>query len=279
MARILVVGSVAQDDLVWLEQPLREGRHLNGRQGRPRLGGGGANTAIPLRQAGHDVSLIAAVGSDPLAEWLLAKLQQAGLDVSAVQRVAGDSTHSLVLLDRAGERTVVNLNRCREDGPPVRLRAQPADALYVRSRELDVAPLLAERVSSTLVVAHIPPIEHGSRPATVLVGSASDLSPEFLAAPWDAGRSIAGDALRWVVITRGAQGACAHGAGVTLEARAHPVVVADSTAAGDVFAAGLVHALLLGRPMESALQTAVAWGTASVVCLGLPPAEVIRELA
>jgi sugar/nucleoside kinase (ribokinase family) len=267
VARILVVGSVAQDDLVWLEQPLREGRHLNGRQGRPRLGGGGANTAIPLRQAGHDVSLIAAVGSDPLAEWLLAKLQQAGLDVSAVQRAAGDSTHSLVLLDRAGERTVVNLNRCREDGPPVRLRAQPADALYVRSRELDLAPLLAECVSSTLVVAHIPPIEHGSRPATVLIGSASDLSPEFLAAPWDAGRSIAGDALRWVVVTRGEHGAQAWSAEGCLSVAAPRVQVVDTTGAGDAFVGAFAAQLSHGAEPAAALVFGCAAGDVGIAAL------------
>ena len=45
MARIVVVGSLAQDDVVWLRQPLREGHHLDARQRKLRLGGGGANTA------------------------------------------------------------------------------------------------------------------------------------------------------------------------------------------------------------------------------------------
>jgi sugar/nucleoside kinase (ribokinase family) len=279
VARIVVVGSVAQDDVVWLEQPLHEGRHLEGRRRQLRLGGGGANTAIPLRLAGHEVALVAPVGADPLGEWLLAKLQQKGVDVSAVQRVSGESTRSLVLLDPTGERTIVNLHRCREDGPPERLRRLPADAIYVRSRDRDLAPLLAERVGSTPVVAHVPPLAACSRPASVLVGSVSDLPPEFLAAPWSAGRAIAGEALRWVVITLGAQGAHAYGPEARLEVPAPVVPVVDSTAAGDVFAAGLVHALALGRTMEAALQTAVAWGAATVSCPGLPTREVIQALA
>ena len=58
-----------------------------------------------------------------------------------------------------------------------------------------------------------------------------------------------------------------------------PVVpVVDSTAAGDVFAAGLVHALALGRPTRAALETAVAWGAAAVACPGVPTRETIQGL-
>ncbi len=279
MARIVVVGSVAQDDVVWLRQPLHEGRHLDARQRKLRLGGGGANTAIPLRHAGHRVTLVAPVGADPVAEWLLAKVQAAGIDASAVQRVRGESTRSLVLLDPLGERTIVNLHRCRECGPPVRLRTLEADAIYVRSRDLDLAELLAERAADTLVVAHVPPLAAGSRPAAVLVGSESDLPEAFLADPWGQGLAIAGEGLRFVVLTRGKQGARAWSEGGCLSVQAPAVPVVDTTGAGDVFAAGLVHALASGRPMPEALQIAVTWGSASVTCLGVPDEEAIRKLA
>jgi sugar/nucleoside kinase (ribokinase family) len=278
VARIVVVGSVAQDDVVALRQPLAPGRHLNGAASGLRLGGGGANTAIPLSHAGHHVALLAAVGADAVAEWLLAALRAAGIDVSAVARVAGDSTRSLVLVEPGGERTIVNLHRCREDGPPRRLAALAADAVYVRSRDLDLRELLEEAAGRSLVVAHVPPLARGSRPARVLVGSESDLPPDFLADPWGRGIEIAGESLRLVVITRGARGAEAFGAAERLAVDAPAVHVVDSTAAGDVFAAGLVHALALGRPTRAALETAVAWGAAAVACPGVPDREAIRAL-
>jgi sugar/nucleoside kinase (ribokinase family) len=278
LARIVVVGSVAQDDVVTLVQPLSPGRHLDAAGRKLRLGGGGANTAIPLCHAGHHVTLVAPVGADPVAEWLLARLQAAGVDVSAIARVAGDSTRSLVLVDPAGERTIVNLARCREGGPPHRLRSVEADAVYVRTRDLDLRELLAETAGRSLVVAHVPPLEAGSRPAHVLVGSESDLPPEFLADPWAAGRAIAGEMLRLVVVTRGPSGAEAYGASETVAVPAPVVPVVDSTAAGDVFAAGLVHALALGRPTRAALETAVAWGAATVSRPGVPDRETIERL-
>jgi ribokinase len=278
MARIVVVGSVAQDDVVWLHQPLSEGRHLEAGRRKVRLGGGGANTAIPLCHAGHHVLLVAAVGADPVGDWLLGTLEAAGIDTGLVARVPGESTRSLVLLDPAGERTIINLHRCHAPCVSERLRSIAADAVYVRSRELDLAKALGERVHDSLVVAHVPPLVEGSRPAGVLVGSASDLPPEFLADPWPAARKIAGDALRSVVITLGAGGALAVHAEKQLRVEAPAVEVVDTTGAGDVFAAGLVHGLVEGRAMTEALRTAVAWGVAAVRSADLPERDAIRSL-
>jgi sugar/nucleoside kinase (ribokinase family) len=279
MARIVVVGSAAQDDVVWLHQPLSEGHHLDACRRKLRLGGGGANTAIPLCHAGHQVQLVAAVGADPVGDWLLGMLEAAGVDTTLVMRVPGESTRSLVLLDPAGERTIINLHRCGAPRVPERVRSLAADAVYVRCRELDLADALAERTADSLVVAHVPPLAERSRPAAVLVGSAADLPPAFLADPWVAGRAIAGEALRWVVVTHGAEGALAVRPGERLHVPAPEVDVVDTTGAGDVFAAGLVHGLVEGRPMAEALRTAVAWGAAAVRCAELPEEDAIRTLA
>jgi ribokinase len=278
LARIVVLGSIAQDDVVTLRQALGGGRHLDAAARRLRLGGGGANVAIPLRHAGHEVVLVAPVGADAVAEWLLAKLQEVGIDVSAVARVPGDSTRSLVLVDPAGERTIVNLHRCREARPPQRVATLAADAVYARSRDLDLRDLLAGAAGRGLVVAHVPPLEPGSRPAHVLVGSESDLPPSFLADPWAAGRAIAGERLRLVVVTRGERGAEAFSASERIAVRAPAVTVVDSTAAGDAFAAGLVHGLFLGRPTRPTLETAASWGAAAVACPGGPSRETIERL-
>ena len=56
------------------------------------------------------------------------------------------------------------------------------------------------------------------------------------------------------------------------------VEVVDTTGAGDVFAAGLVHGLVEGRAMVEALRTAVAWGVAAVRSADLPEQDAIRSL-
>ena len=278
MPRIVVVGSIAIDEVVGLRQPLGAGLHLDGRERGRRVGGGAANTAIPLAFAGHDVTVVSAAGTDADGGTILRRLAEAGVDTSQVARIPGPSTRSLVLVDEAGERTVVNLHRCRETGPPRRLRTLPADALYVRSRELDLGWILAERLESSLVVAHVPPVAPGSRPAHVLVASEADLAEEARREPWQVLRGAGGEVVRHVVVTRGAAGADACSEGGRLRIPAREAVAVDSTGAGDVFAAGLLHALVSGAPMESALRTAVAWGTAAVEHEGVPPRERVRAL-
>lgn len=270
MADIIIVGSVSWDDVVQLDKPLRTGSHNGGRGLGRRIGGGAANTGMALAQAGDRALVVSAVGADPEGQQLSTELAQIGLDLTHLNTVAKETTRSLVLLDSAGERTIVNLARARVPLPPD-LAKIPADCFYARSADPALTVVLAERARNAMVVAHVPPLEAGFRPARVLVGSASDLDAAFLAHPFNAGRLIAGDILEWMVITYGPEGAKAYGEGRVIEKKPPVVKVADSTGAGDVFAAGLCHALATGMDMEAALETAVAWGSASVQYAGTVP--------
>jgi sugar/nucleoside kinase (ribokinase family) len=280
MGTIVVVGSVATDDVVTLTQPMRPGAHLDGASAGERLGGGGANTAVALAAAGHHVVLVAEVGDDAAGAARLEQLSAAGVDISQVARIAQPSTRSLVLLDPDGERTIVNLRRTRAPEPPMRLCAIAADCVYVRSSRLDLAPLLSATTARSLVVVHAPPWAAGARPAHIVVASAADGSPGDIADPFTAGRRLAGESVRWVVITRGAAGAVAHGRERRIAAAAPTVQPVDSTGAGDAFAAGLIHALTRGAPMAEALAIAARWGAEATQwrSSALPPAAMARLL-
>jgi sugar/nucleoside kinase (ribokinase family) len=247
---------------VHLRGRCREGGHLDGVPAGTRLGGGGANTAAALAAAGHHVSLVTAVGDDDIGTWQLAELAARGIDVSAVVRVPGPSTRSIVLIDPAGERTIVNLGRAQETEPPCRLLDLAADLVYVRNRSTALAPLLARSAERQPVVAHVPPVGEGLYPAQVVLGSESDLTCDD---PRALGRLVAGGVLRWVVLTRGARGARAFGVdGAELTVPAVAAEAVDSTGAGDAFAAGLCHALAQGAAMPAALAEGARWGAAKV---------------
>lgn len=280
MARIIVLGSIAEDAVVQLNEPLRPGSHAEGHEAGLRLGGGGPNVALPLAAAGHQVALVAAVGTDAAGRRMLADLAAAGVNTSAIVALEDQATtRSVILIDRSGERTIVNLRRTTESRPPRRLLDIACDWLYVRNRDLGMAPLLQEKAASARVVAHIPPCADGSRPAHVLVGSESDLGTDVLTDPFAAGRRIAGDLLEWVVLTSGARGAVAYGRYGRIERPARVVTPVDTTGAGDSFAAGLLHGLAAGKSMEDALSVALAWGTESVLHAGSHlPAAAVRGL-
>ena len=81
-----------------------------------------------------------------------------------------------------------------------------------------------------------------------------------------------------MVVTRGDRGAEAFSLAGHESVQAPRVTVVDSTAAGDVFAAGLVHSLVEGGGTRAALETAAAWGAAAVACPGVPSRETIESL-
>jgi sugar/nucleoside kinase (ribokinase family) len=273
MISVVIVGSIAQDDVVMLDARLRPGSHNSASLAGGRIGGGAANTAMAMARAGDRVRVLSAVGPDQAGASLLAQLSGVGVDTSLVSRAAHETTRSLVIIDPDGERTVVNLARAAVP-LPAEAASLEADWCYVRSADPALTPVLQQLLARGVkVLAHIPPVTDGLRPARVLVGSASDLDAAFLAAPFASARRVAGDALDWMVVTEGENGAVAYGANKTIRQAAREVVVVDSTGAGDVFAGGLMHALGAGASMAEALRIAVHWGTASVAYAGtIPPA-------
>lgn len=281
MATVLVLGSIARDEVIHLRTPMREGAHLEGHDAGARLGGGGANTSLALARAGHTAKLVAPVGRDPYGQQLLTELDGAGVDVSLIRKVAGQSTRSLVMVDQFAERTIVNLSRAHETDPPERVLPIKTDALYVRSGKLNLEDILAAKVEDCLVVAHMPPCIEQCRPAHVLVASQSDLDSSQLGEPFALGRRVGGGTVKWVVITRGADGADAYSHRRELHADAPKVDALDTTGCGDAFAAGLLHALVSGRDMDEALPIACAWGAEATQwkSSALPEAAVRKLLA
>lgn len=269
--KIVVIGSVAWDEVVELDRPLQSGGHNQGRMRGRRIGGGAANTALALIRGGNEVVVRSAIGGDSQGGELLTALSREGIDVCWIDDSASATTRSLLLLDPTGGRTIVNLSRA---SLPVTapLGEQNTACVYLRSTDTAFASVLRECLDQGLVIAHIPPLAAGSRPAHILVGSTDDLEAGFLEDPWRSARAVAGEKLRWVVVTNGAEGASAYSGEQVLRLPAPRVRVVDTTGAGDVFAAGLIHALVRDEPMERALRCAVEWGAASVQYHGtIPP--------
>ncbi|MQX36557.1 carbohydrate kinase family protein [Roseospira navarrensis] len=282
MARLWVIGNVNADEVVHLDAPPWPGAHIAGRPGGERLGGGGANGAVALARAGHAVTLHACVGDDATGAAMVAACGAEGLDVSGLRRLPGRATsRPLILIDPDGERTLI----ARRTVSTADLDPPPADdgrvaGLLVKAASSALVPLMAGLTARGVpVVAHAPPASMASWPATVWVTSESEPSALDPAAPWASARARAGAALRWVVVTRGAAGATAFGPdGAEVTGPAAPVArVVDTTGAGDVFAAGLLHGLTEagGDRIAPILDLAAHWAARAVATDGsIPPGDL-----
>ena len=267
MADFVVIGALALDRPVWLSGPLAPGVRLRGRtqQGAlaGRLGGGGANAGVALARAGHGVALAAFAVAGADGDAALAAAQAAGLDTGRVLRRADGGGMTLILIDPTGERVVLGLDTeavTLPDLPPPDDDAA-FDGLYVRS-PYPGAGAWAQACRGP-VVAHWPAGAFAG-PCDVLVASADDCGAGELADPFAAGCAQVGGRLKWMVVTHGAGDVVAYDGSRSISVTPPPARVVDATGAGDVFAAGLLEALVAGADIEAALRHACSWGAVAV---------------
>lgn len=287
MARLMVIGAAAMDRPIWLSGAPRPGGRLQGSsidgQLGARLGGGGANAAVALRKAGHQVRLIAVPARQGDGAEALRRAAAAGLDVGLSVMRDGVGSTTLLLLAPDGERLVLSLDG--EPGPTPPIPAPAADdpwrpaGLLVRAAYQGADAWAAATAGP--VILHMPSAPFIGR-VDVIVASADDLSPDVRAAPYDGARASLSprqaDDLRWVVVTQGAGGATAHGPASSIWSPAAPAAPRDATGAGDIFAAGLLDALSAGADMERALIHACAWGATAVGLDGSAPTDAAQDL-
>ena len=259
-------GVVAADVVLRVQHIPAPGDHVNAEALGWRIGGSSANVACGLSSAGHHVRLVGPVGRDAMGEHLLAELEQHGVDTEYTFRVDAASPRTLILLDDTGERTIIAVDS--GPGPSSFLPAhgpdlRSADCVYVEGYTRYPVSTAASAESALLVTS---PPEPGATtwPATVVVGSETQYYDVASAGTFETVRSVSGDRLEWVVVTRGREGADAYGASGELHVDAVAADQVDATGAGDAFTVGLLHGLLRGDDMATALQVGAAWGAAAV---------------
>ena len=179
------------------------------------------------------------------------------------------SPRTLILLDDTGERTIIAVDS--GPGPSSFLPARgpdlkSVDCVYIEGYTRYPAGTAAAAESALLVTS--PPVPGATTwPATIVVGSETQYDDATSAGMFEAVRAVSGERLKWVVVTRGRQGADAYAASSELHVDAVPADQIDATGAGDAFTVGLLHGLLQGDDMVTALQAGAAWGAATVTQL------------
>ena len=259
-------GVVAADVVLRVQHIPAPGDHVNAEALGWRIGGSSANVACGLSSAGHHVRLVGPVGRDAMGEHLLAELEQHGVDTEYTFRADAASPRTLILLDDTGERTIIAVDSgpgpssfLPVHGPDLR----SVDCVYVEGYTRYPVSTAASAESALLVTS--PPVPGATVwPATVVVGSETQYHNVASAGTFETVRSISGSRLEWVVVTRGREGADAYGASGELHVDAVAADQIDATGAGDAFTVGLLHGLLRGDEMATALQAGAAWGAAAV---------------
>jgi sugar/nucleoside kinase (ribokinase family) len=258
---------------------------------RATAAGTAAGTAVDLARLGATVTCYGAIGTDLLADILVAALRREGADPSALARKEAAQTSATILPIRAnGERPALHVPGASRllELADIDLRAVAAcdavllggpDALTGLSPDDVTAIAAAARAGGALVVVDV--LHPGSQQDLARIAGALGLadwfcpnSDQLLALT---GRPALPEAITdvlslgagGVAVTLGADGCLLTGGdGELVHLPAIDVPVVDTTGCGDGFTAGLMAGLLLGCERVDAAWLGVACGSLVATALG-----------
>lgn len=254
--RITVVGSVNLDLVARCDRLPRAGETVTGATLTRVPGGKGANQAVACARLGADVTLVAAVGADPVAEEALATLREAGVTLD-LQQLDLPTGVALIVVDDAGENTITVAPGANAALGPFELG--PAEAVLVQLEVPDAAVISAWEQCTGMFCLNAAPSRSVAVDPDITVVNRYEL--ESLTRR---------DGL--VAVTLGAEGAILLEDGTEVARAAPPTVEAvDGTAAGDAFTACLLVSLLEEREYDEALRRACAAGALAASRAGAQP--------
>ena len=253
-------------------------------------GGVARNIADHLARWGVSVSLIAAVGDDPLSASVLDATRAAGVDVDRVRRVP-DSVCGLyaALLDDDGELAMAASAMeavGHVDEAYVEACADTIAASSYLVVDANVGPAALQRAISIANERGVPVIAEPvsvekARTIAACNGTVFAATPNENEAPVILDPTAPLEAA-YVIVTKGSAGVDVFRPQeswgqpqVTLAGA--PVAPVDVTGAGDALVAGLTYALCEGSDMETGVRLGMELARETVLRPGSAPADIDRE--
>lgn len=268
---VLVVGNAVLDVILTVDHYPAEDEEMRAGARRLAVGGNAANTAQVLAGLGHRVCLLATVAADAEAQTLLQGLGAADVDCTYLVHCGhGHTPLSYILLNAAhGTRTIVH-HRDLDELTLADFQALPLATyawIHFEGRNVDRLGEMLRHLRAIGFTGRVSLEIEKARPGLEALMPLADLllfsrpcaeaqGHRSATSLLDAmGAHLPGVAM---TCTWGAAGAWARDAqGRLHHAPAYvPSRVVDSLGAGDVFNAGMIHALLAGRELPAALAAA-----------------------
>ena len=261
-------------------------------------GGKGANQAYAAAKLGGNVDMIGRLGSDDFGQQMRENLAGAGCEVTGLQSVDGGSGVALITVAANGQNCIVvvpganarlsvsdveaELAQLPDVGILLLQLETPLPAVLAAAREvrrrggtviLDPAPAPASPLPAELLCL-VDILTPNESEASILAG----LPPGRLDIPQAEAlaRRLQAMGAATVIMKLGDQGCVLVEAHRAIAIPAIPVVALDTTAAGDVFNAGLAVGLSEGMILEHACRFAVQASALSVTRMGAQPSAPSR---
>jgi len=271
--------------------------------GREVSGGSGANAAAGIAALGGKVAFVGRVADDQLGRVFAHDIRAAGVDyLTPFGTTPNPTARCLILVTPDAQRTMNTFLGASQDldvGDVDYERVAQAGITYLEgylwdperpraamTRALEVAKAAGRRVALTLsdvfVVerhrADLLDLVDGR--IDVLFANEAEICSLYEVADFgSAARAIRGK-LPIAVVTRSEKGAVVLAGDETIEVPAEAVAkVVDTTGAGDLFAAGFLHGLSQGRPLDTCARLGAIAAAEVIGHYGARPEADLKRLA
>ncbi|MFM2180440.1 MAG: hypothetical protein RL192_602 [Actinomycetota bacterium] len=289
--KVLCIGDVMLDVVVALQAPINYGEDTPSKI-TTHGGGAAGNVASWIAHAGTAASIVARIGNDSAGAAITSEFEDLGVDYSSLRKTSDATGVVVVVVDKKGERTMfpetgANSGLVVTDMPDL----AGFDAAYVSGYAL-----LNPR-SRAGVLEMIAVIKSAGLPIfydTVTVGAMKEVNRALIqswlplmdyvlpneeealyvadAADIDLALTKLLELCPAVIIKRGPSGAIAQNRGDTrIDVDAIKTVVADTTGAGDSFAAGFIATKISGGDLSASLKAGVTLAAKCVANIGARP--------
>lgn len=274
MKNILVAGLATADIVLDIDTMPVQPEKYRASDAVMTGGGGAANAAVALARLGAQAMLLSRVGNDLLGQIIIDELVASGVDCSLVQQsIDAKSSVSSVLVDKNGERQIVNFRGSGMTSAPPVLNELTVDAVLVDTRWTQ-ATLSALRLAKRLGVPGVLDAEAPVDTDAVQLASHVAFSAQGL-------RSYSGvthlpDALllasrttdAFVCVTDGANGVLVVAENQVKRWPVYDINAVDTLGAGDVWHAAFTYQLCAGCGEHRAIAFANAAAAIKCMCKG-----------
>ena len=271
MARVLCLGDVNVDILLYIDSLPPLGGEVLASKSTVAPGGAAANTCVALSRLGVDSGIVGCVGDDALG-WALAEdFRREGVDTSLLAKRGEDSTGFVVILvTPGGERTMLSYRGANRLLSPDDIDEEAvgrAEVLFVSGyalleetqRSAAIKAIEVAREGGVKVVvdmcyslAKLGLEEVKRRVGFVDVLLTNEDEARFLSGTRDY-EKLVGVLAETVYVKMGGKGSVAYRDGEIAEKPAFKIDAVDTTGAGDAFNAGIIFAGLLRLSLEDSL--------------------------
>lgn len=270
---VLGLGVAAIDDLLYVEEYPKADSKVRVQRRERQCGGLTATALVAAARLGSRCAYAGVLGNDALAEYVIERLQSAGVDTShVVRRDGAGPVYSTIVVDMKRHTRNIFCDMKDVVGADDHL---PADGVIRSARVLFVdhigmpGQLRAARIAHAAGIPIVSDIERDTAPEFAELFGLVDhaiLSQAFAEKltrcgdPAAAALKLAQDGKRTAVVTAGAMGAwyAAAGSAKAEHVPAFNVQVVDTTGCGDVFHGAYASALARGLPLAQRVRIASA---------------------